>query len=131
MSRVRQESSEYNGHCNLHTQFESGNKRLKVAIDVTTGEANTSLKNIQGKPNVPGATTRVYTEARDLMQATANQLGRPICYEFGAFVDSMKLWASDPEKGAKIFNWDEVNPRYQRHILRAIKIFHPLLKRNI
>lgn len=126
MARVGQENIEYNGHSHMHTQFESGNKRLTLAVDVTTGEANTRVSTIPGKPKTPGATTQVYTEARDLMQATANQLGRPIHYEFSTvFTKSMRLWAGDPQKGAKIFNWDEVNPNYKGHIFRALKTFNP------
>lgn len=128
MARVGQEAAEYNGFSRTHTYFESGNKRLTLTIHVTIGEANTRIDTIQGKPRVSGATTQVYTEARDLIQATANELGRPIRYVFSTvFIDSIRLWAIDPERGAGVFNWDKVDPNdFSRGIFTAVKTFYPV-----
>lgn len=125
MTKVEQKSVENRGHTYLRTQFESGNKILTVNIDLTTGDANTFV-NTLAFPSKRGATTQVYAEARDLIQTTVNRLGRPILYELCTLSPSMIMWAMDHNKGAGIFNWDYIDPKYHRYFLRATKMFYPV-----
>ncbi len=109
--------------------IECGNKRLTLGINTITGEANELIMDIPGLPNIAGSTTQAHREARDIMQATANELGISIRYEFStfpSFSQKMAQWALDPEKGRAIFERDIVRkPCFLFPLLTAIKTFYP------
>jgi hypothetical protein len=109
--------------------IERGNKRLTLGINTVTGVADEIIMNIPGLPRTAGSTTRVHIEAKNLMQATANELGMPIRYElsvFSPFSKKMVEWALDPEKGKAVFEWDIVHkPCFFIPLLTAIKTFYP------
>lgn len=72
----------------------------------------------------PGTTTRLYTQAFELMVGVTHATRRPWTYEFETEYETMREWALDPAKGMGIFDWDELDETPE-HIFIARKTILP------
>jgi len=128
MALAELSSGERSDPC-IRTTIECGNKSLTLAVNTDSGRATTQISTISGVTKVLGSTTCVYKEARGLMQAAADETGKPIRYEFStlpAFSPAMMKWALDQKKGRGVFEWDIVRkPCLLAPWFIAIKTFYP------
>ena len=99
--------------------FTDGNKILTLRIDGDQ-TASTLLDTGLGRRKV-GSTRRLYGEAKDKLQQTADSRGYSISYVFKTLVSVMKDWART--HGQTIFNWDLVLE--ESGTLSAFKTFTP------
>ncbi|MBA3723936.1 MAG: hypothetical protein H0W89_03500 [Candidatus Levybacteria bacterium] len=101
------------------------------AREVITGE--TYIANRQEKRGwrrrpiepVHGSTTRLYSEARDIMQSAADEHRIPVLHSFVTTFPSMRAWALALQGGAGIFNWDTVIDNGPGNAFNAFSTIRP------
>ena len=88
-----------------------GGRKITVALltDKTAfGElqASTYIDASREHTRTPGSTNALYTEAKELMQQTADTRGEVLTYTFRTYSPAMTNWALT--QGRKLFNWQDV-----------------------
>lgn len=100
-----------------------GNKVLYIYLgDIP--DVSTYVMNREGDlPKTPGLTTSLYERAYSVMKEVAALCGQPLTYTLMTENPAMKAWALDPEKGAGIFPW--FNLDFEGARLRAAATITP------
>ncbi len=86
----------------IEYHLRSGNKHLLLSVNRTSAFAETKLTNTTDA-RVEGATTALYTKAREVLQQEAAHCG-PITYRISTGFRPMKAWLQT--SGNDIFHWE-------------------------
>lgn len=103
-------------------EYGIGDKGLILTI--LGNNAITTIYTRDGYKHIPGATTQIHKQVLAAMEIVASATGEEIEYAFVTSNERLKKWALDPEKGAGLFNWDEIE--YEGDELIAYKTIEPL-----
>jgi hypothetical protein len=77
---------------------------------------------------IPGSTTRLFSEARTIMQVAADESDLPVLNSFFTSDRRMRAWALAPEGGKGIFNWIPAVDNGPGQAFNAVSTIYPSAK---
>ncbi len=94
-----------------------GDKMLEVMI-AEDNIAGTLVNTLEGRTKVDGATTALYVRTGQILQETADRIGKPLTYYFATANPSMRRWAK--ASGEDLFKWSVLEDSEEEFIAQAI-----------